>query len=284
MQRVLLLVLVMLGAGALAGPVVEVRVGAGIDEAQKGLEAALLAQGFTPERTLDISAGIHARGVSFMPYKVTVLKPDAGIVAAVQVDPSAAALLPPTVYLYSPKANETVIGTADIRAWLPLMKLPASSQEALKITFAKLETALSHLGSLQKGSGEVPNGPLAMLYRIPGSNLADVIPFLDSGVRDKNLNLVGGLQLSRHLGDVRQFWVCRLDWPESLFRVLPQAGIMAPCRMFAYQQGKDVIVGAMDPLLALAFGKLDDKVLKEMRGIRTLIDELLTELGAEPIK
>ena len=119
-----------------------------IDQAETAVRAALAAEGFGVLTEIDVAATFEAKlGVTVPPLKILGACNPVLAHQALDLDPTAALVLPCNVVLRAEGATRTSVSIADPRA---LMDAPAMAALATDAT-QRLEQALASLGGVASG-------------------------------------------------------------------------------------------------------------------------------------
>lgn len=280
-------------AVARAEPVVEVRVEGDAAKTVEALGRALRERGLAVRRTFDVSQGLEGRGVRFMPYVLVLLEADRGVEAALAQRPSLAGWLPPTVYVYSRRPGEVTLGALGVDRLLGFASLSPPAEQGLRATFQRMYAAMASLGGPGADGGPrgfgpaMPVGPAppaeggrvagAVTFRLGGMALDEAQAFLQAALQGYNLNVVDSLTV----GPVRQLLACSLSYAEAIFADAPGFGAVAPCRVFLYADGPDVVVGTVDLDLWLSvFPGLGSRAREAAQEAYGLMLKAFEEMGA----
>nr|WP_130842678.1 translation initiation factor 2 [Thermus thermamylovorans]TBH15346.1 translation initiation factor 2 [Thermus thermamylovorans] len=272
---------VVLGLALGQALVVEVR--GSLEEVEARTLAALEAVGLRV--ALRTNLGEQVRQVhdpTFPEYRLIVLAPEGGSVAAVARNPMAAILLPPTVFLTG-EGDRFLVGTLDGRLLFGMLGVYEGRVQALTW---RLEAALGRLGLVRRLSPAAlpdPQGGMlpALLYRVPGAEVEEVVLLVESDLADRGLIVLPHLQV----GPATVIMPCKSEWAWVMFTAQPLGGFAAPCRFFALQVGEDVLVGAIEPLLMTIMpGVVGSRAVTMLQEARAVMAEVLEGLGAEPYR
>ncbi|MFN4071073.1 MAG: translation initiation factor 2 [Thermus caldifontis] len=280
-MRKLLALVALLGLGLAQSLLVDVR--GSLEEVEAKTLAALKSVGLEPDRVLNLGEQVRqVTGPGFPEYRLVVLKPDGGSIEAVSNNPMAAIVLPPTVFITG-QGNKFTVGTFDGRLLFSMLQVYGGEVERL---VWRLEAALGRLGIVKRlppammpdpASGMMP----ALMYRVPGANAEDVILTVETELTSNGLNLLPNVKV----GPVTVIMPCKSEWARVMFLTQPAGGFAAPCRFFAMQMGKDVLVGAIDPMLMTIMpGVMGTPAVPMLQEARQVMTEILEATGGVPYR
>ncbi|GLV47721.1 translation initiation factor 2 [Thermus sp. LT1-2-5] len=280
MKRLLALVAV-LGFSLAQSLLVEVR---GNLEAVEGRTlAALKAVGLEADRVLNLGEQVRqVTGPGFPDYRLVVLKPEKGSLEAVSKNPMAAIVLPPTVFITG-EGERYLVGTFDGRLLFGMLGVYGGEVE--RLTW-RLEAALGRLGLVRKVSPAMMPDPRsgmmpALLYRVRGAKVEDVVLMVETELTSAGLNLLPHVQV----GPVTVIMPCKSEWARIMFLTQPAGGFAAPCRFFAMQMGPDVLVGAIEPMLMTIMpGVMGSPAVTMLQEARQVMTGILEAVGGEPYR
>ncbi len=279
MRRLLGLVLVL---GLAWAQSVQVELKGSLARVEEQVVAALKGQGLEVDRILNL--GEQVRQVTrqaFPEYRLVVLKPDKGSLAAVSKNPMAAIVLPPTVYIHTAKEGTVTVGTFDGRLLFSMLGVMGPETEAL---VAKLEAALAKLGPLSRIPPAVmpdPKGGMmpALLYLIEGTKAEEATLLVEGELTARGLNLTPNVKV----GPVTVIMPCKSEWARIMFTVQPAGGFAAPCRFFAMDTEKGALVGAIEPMLMTIMpGVQGSPAVAMLQEARQTMVEILEAIGGKP--
>ncbi|GAA6734058.1 translation initiation factor 2 [Thermus oshimai] len=245
--------------------------------------AALKAVGLEPDRVLNLGEQVRqVTGPGFPDYRLIVLKPEKGSLEAVSKNPMAAIVLPPTVFITGGGERYTV-GTFDGRLLFGMLGVYGGEVE--RLTW-RLEAALGRLGVVKRlppammpdpSSGMMP----ALFYRVPNAALEDVVLQVEAELAANGLNLLPNVKV----GPVTVIMPCKSEWARIMFLTQPAGGFAAPCRFFAMQMGKDVLVGAIEPMLMTIMpGVMGSPAVAMLQEARQVMSSVLETVGGVPYR
>jgi len=280
MKKVLALV-VALGLSLAQSLVVQVQ--GSLESVEARVLEALKGVGLEPDRVLNLGEQVRqATGPGFPDYRLVVLKPEQGSLEAVSKNPMAAIVLPPTVYITG-EGDKYLVGTFDGRLLFSMLGVYGGQVE--RLTW-RLEAALGRLGLVRKvspammpdpGSGMMP----ALLYRVRGAKVEDVVLMVETELTSAGLNLLPNVKV----GPVTVIMPCKSEWARIMFLTQPAGGFAAPCRFFAMQMGPDVLVGAIEPMLMTIMpGVMGSPAVTMLQEARQVMTGILEAVGGEPYR
>lgn len=121
-------------------------------------------------------------------------------------------------------------------------------------------------------------GEVARTLRVSAMELDEAQVFLEAALQGYNLNVVDSLTV----GPVRQLLACNLSYGEVIFKEVPSFGMAAPCRVFLFADGPDVVVGTVDlDSLVPMFPGLTPPALEAAEEAYGLMIEAFKDLGAQ---
>lgn len=277
MKKVLALV-VALGLSLAQSLVVEVR--GSLEAVEERTLAALKAVGLEPDRVLNLGEQVRqVTGPGFPDYRLVVLKPEKGSLEAVSKNPMAAIVLPPTVFITG-EGERYLVGTFDGRLLFGMLGVYGGEVERL---VWRLEAALGRLGLVRKVSPAMmpdPNSGMmpALLYRVRGAKVEDVVLMVETELTSAGLNLLPHVQV----GPVTVIMPCKSEWARIMFLTQPAGGFAAPCRFFAMPMGQDVLVGAIEPMLMTIMpGVMGSPAVDMLQEARRVMAGILEAVGGE---
>ncbi|GAA6755808.1 MAG: translation initiation factor 2 [Thermus sp.] len=277
MKKVLALV-VALGLSLAQSLVVEVR--GSLEAVEERTLAALKAVGLEPDRVLNLGEQVRqVTGPGFPDYRLVVLKPEKGSLEAVSKNPMAAIVLPPTVFITG-EGERYLVGTFDGRLLFGMLGVYGGEVERL---VWRLEAALGRLGLVRKVSPAMmpdPNSGMmpALLYRVRGAKVEDVVLMVETELTSAGLNLLPHVQV----GPVTVIMPCKSEWARIMFLTQPAGGFAAPCRFFAMPMGQDVLVGAIEPMLMTIMpGVMGSPAVAMLQEARRVMAGILEAVGGE---
>jgi hypothetical protein len=78
---------------------------------------------------------------------------------------------------------------------------------------------------------------------------------------------------------------CKSEWARIMFLVQPAGGFAAPCRFFALQMGRDVLVGAIEPMLMTIMpGVMGSPAVPMLQEARRVMTGILEAVGGVPYR
>ncbi|WP_018110651.1 translation initiation factor 2 [Thermus igniterrae] len=280
-MRKLLALAVLLGLALGQALVVEVR--GSLEAVEAKALAALKGVGLEPDRVLNLGEQVRqVTGPGFPEYRLIVLKPEKGSLEAVSKNPMAAIVLPPTVFITGQGQNY-MVGTFDGRLLFGMLGVYGGEVQHL---VWRLEAALGRLGVVKRLPPAVmpdPNSGMmpALLYRVPGAKVEDVVLMVESELTANGLNLLPNVKV----GPVTVIMPCKSEWARVMFLTQPAGGFAAPCRFFAMQMGPDVLVGAIEPMLMTIMpGVMGTPAVAMLQEARRVMTEILVAAGGEPYR
>ena len=256
MKRILVAVLAALGLALAQALVVEVE--GSLEDVEARALKALEAAGLQVDRVLNLGEQVRqVTGPGFPEYRLLVLKPEKGSVAAVSKNPMAAIVLPPTVY-----------------------------EGAVRDLGLRLQAALGRLGLVRRVAPAVMPDPQsglmpALLYRVPQASVEEVVLLVETELTSRGLNLLPHVQV----GPVTVIMPCKSEWARIMFLTQPAGGFAAPCRFFAMPMGEDVLVGAIEPMLMTIMpGVPGSEAVGMLQEARQVMSEVLESVGGTPYR
>jgi len=282
MKKALTLGVALLGL-ALAQSV-QVEVKGSLDRVLDHLVAALKAQGLEVDRTPNLGEQVRqVTGPGFPDYRLVVLKPEEGSMEAVAKNPMAAIVLPPTIYVHAFKPGVVTLGTFDGRLLFQMLQVWTPKTEKLT---RRLEAVLGSLGLLKRvppalmpdpKSGLMP----AILYLVPGMKAEEAVLLLESELTSRGLSLTPHLKV----GPATVIMPCKSEWARIMFETQPAGGFAAPCRFFAMDTPKGVLVGAIEPMLMTIMpGVMNTPAVAMLQEAKRVITEVLEATGGKPYR
>ncbi len=280
-MKKLVAVLTLLGLATAQSLVVEVQ--GSLEEVEARTLEALKASGLEPLRVLNLGEQVRqVTGPGFPEYRLVLLAPEEGSREAVGKNPMAAIVLPPTVFITG-EGNRYTVGTLDGRLLFRMLGVYGGAVERLTL---RLEGALWRLGLVRRlppaampdpASGMMP----ALLYRVPGASVEEVVLMVESELTSRGLNLLPNLQV----GPVTVILPCKSEWARIMFTTQPAGGFAAPCRFFAMGMGPDTLVGAIEPMLMTIMpGVMGSPAVAMLQEARQVMTEILEAVGGEPYR
>ena len=245
MKRILVAVLAALGLALAQALVVEVE--GSLEDVEARALKALEAAGLQVDRVLNLGEQVRqVTGPGFPEYRLLVLKPEKGSVAAVSKNPMAAIVLPPTVFVTG-EGERYLVGTFDPHLLFGMLGVYEGAVRDLGL---RLQAALGRLGLVRRVAPAVMPDPQsglmpALLYRVPQASVEEVVLLVETELTSRGLNLLPHVQV----GPVTVIMPCKSEWARIMFLTQPAGGFAAPCRFFAMPMGEDVLVGAIEPML-----------------------------------
>ncbi|NHK37962.1 translation initiation factor 2 [Thermus thermophilus] len=281
MKRWLAAVSLVLGLAFAQALVVEVK--GTLEEVEAKTLAALKGVGLEPDRVLNLGEQVRqVTGPGFPEYRLILLKPERGSIEAVTKNPMAAIVLPPTVFL-TEKEGRYLVGTLDGRLLFSMLQVYGGEVERM---VWRLEAALGRLGVVRKVSPALMPDPKsgmmpALLYRVAGAKAEDVVLLVESELTAQGLNLLPSVKV----GPATVILPCKSEWARIMFLTQPAGGFAAPCRFFALQMGKDVLVGAIEPMLMTIMpGVMGSPAVAMLQEARRVMTEILEATGGQPYR
>ncbi|MCS6868658.1 MAG: translation initiation factor 2 [Thermus sp.] len=279
MKRILVLTAALLGFSLAQSLVVEVR--GSLEAVEARTLRALREAGLEPDRVLNLGEQVRqVTGPGFPDYRLVVLKPEAGSVEAASKNPMAAIVLPPTVFITGEGGRYTV-GTLDGRLLFGMLGVYGGAVERL---VWRLEAALGRLGPVRQVAPAMMPDPRsgmmpALLYRVPGAKLEDVVLMVETELTSAGLNLLPNVRV----GPVTVIMPCKSEWARVMFLTQPAGGFAAPCRFFAMPMGEDVLVGAIEPMLMTIMpGVMGSPAVTMLQEARQVMLGILEAVGGVP--
>lgn len=280
-MRKLLALAVLLGLALGQALVVEVR--GSLEAVEAKALAALKGVGLEPDRVLNLGEQVRqVTGPGFPEYRLVVLKPDRGSIEAVSKNPMAAIVLPPTVFITG-QGDRFTVGTLDGRLLFSMLQVYGG---AVRELVWRLEAALGQLGIVRRLSPAMMPDPSsgmmpALMYRVPEAQVDEVVLLVETELTSQGLNLLPNVQV----GPVTVIMPCKSEWARSMFLAQPAGGFAAPCRFFAMQMGKDVLVGAIEPMLMTIMpGVMGTPAVPMLQEARRVMVEILEATGGIPYR
>lgn len=280
-MRKLLALAVVLGLALGQALVVEVR--GSLEAVEAKTLAALKGVGLEADRVLNLGEQVRqVTGPGFPEYRLIVLKPEKGSLEAVAKNPMAAIVLPPTVFITG-EGEKYMVGTFDGRLLFGMLQVYGGEVQHM---VWRLEAALGRLGLVKRLSPAMMPDPSsgmmpALLYRVPGAKVEDVVLMVESELTANGLNLLPNVQV----GPVTVIMPCKSEWARVMFLTQPAGGFAAPCRFFAMQMGEDVLVGAIEPMLMTIMpGVMGTPAVAMLQEARRVMTEILVAVGGEPYR
>ncbi len=78
---------------------------------------------------------------------------------------------------------------------------------------------------------------------------------------------------------------CKSEWARIMFLTQPAGGFAAPCRFFAMQMGRDVLVGAIEPMLMTIMPRvMGSQAVPMLQEARQVMTEILETTGGAPYR
>lgn len=280
-MRKLLALVALLGLGLAQSLVVEVR--GSLEEVEAKTLSALKSVGLEADRVLNLGEQVRqVTGPGFPEYRLVVLKPDRGSIEAVSKNPMAAIVLPPTVFITG-QGDRFTVGTLDGRLLFSMLQVYGGEVREL---VWRLEAALGRLGIVKRLSPAMMPDPSsgmmpALMYRVPEAQVDEVVLLVETELTSQGLNLLPSVQV----GPVTVIMPCKSEWARSMFLAQPAGGFAAPCRFFAMQMGKDVLVGAIEPMLMTIMpGVMGTPAVPMLQEARRVMVEILEATGGIPYR
>jgi uncharacterized protein (DUF302 family) len=194
-MKKLLALLLVLGLAFAQSLVVEVK--GSLEEVEARTIQALKSVGLEADRVLNLGEQVRqVTGPGFPEYRLILLKPEKGSLAAVSKNPMAAIVLPPTVFITG-EGKKYLVGTFDGRLLFGMLQVYGGEVERL---VWRLEAALGRLGVVKRlppammpdpSSGLMP----ALLYRAPSAKVEDVVLMVETELTSNGLNLLPNVQV-----------------------------------------------------------------------------------------
>lgn len=150
----------------------------------------------------------------------------------------------------------------------------------------RLEAALGRLGIVKRLPPAVTPDPKsgmmpALMYRVPNAKVEDVVLMVETELTSNGLNLLPSVKV----GPVTVIMPCKSEWARAMFLAQPAGGFAAPCRFFAMQMGKDVLVGAIEPMLMTIMpGVMNTPAVPMLQEARRVMTEILEATGGTPYR
>lgn len=280
-MRKLLALVALLGFGLAQSLLVEVR--GSLEEVEAKTLSALKSVGLEADRVLNLGEQVRqVTGPGFPEYRLVVLKPDRGSIEAVSKNPMAAIVLPPTVFITG-QGDRFTVGTLDGRLLFSMLQVYGG---AVRELVWRLEAALGQLGIVRRLSPAMMPDPSsgmmpALMYRVPEAQVDEVVLLVETELTSQGLNLLPNVQV----GPVTVIMPCKSEWARSMFLAQPAGGFAAPCRFFAMQMGKDVLVGAIEPMLMTIMpGVMGTPAVPMLQEARRVMVEILEATGGIPYR
>ena len=280
-MRKLLALVALLGFGLAQSLLVEVR--GSLEEVEAKTLSALKSVGLEADRVLNLGEQVRqVTGPGFPEYRLVVLKPDRGSIEAVSKNPMAAIVLPPTVFITG-QGDRFTVGTLDGRLLFSMLQVYGG---AVRELVWRLEAALGQLGIVRRLSPAMMPDPSsgmmpALMYRVPEAQVDEVVLLVETELTSQGLNLLPNVQV----GPVTVIMPCKSEWARSMFLAQLAGGFAAPCRFFAMQMGKDVLVGAIEPMLMTIMpGVMGTPAVPMLQEARRVMVEILEATGGIPYR
>ena len=280
-MKKLLALLAVLGLALVQSLVVEVK--GSLEEVEARTIQALKSVGLEADRVLNLGEQVRqVTGPGFPEYRLILLKPEKGSLAAVSKNPMAAIVLPPTLFITG-EGGKYLVGTFDGRLLFGMLQVYGGEVE--RLTW-RLEGALWRLGLLKRlppalmpdpRSGLMP----ALLYRVPSAQVEDVVLMVETELTSLGMNLLPNVQV----GPVTVIMPCKSEWARIMFLVQPAGGFAAPCRFFALQMGPDALVGAIEPMLMTIMPRvMGTPAVPMLQEARQVMGAVLEAMGGVPYR
>lgn len=180
MKRILVAVLAALGLALAQALVVEVE--GSLEDVEARALKALEAAGLQVDRVLNLGEQVRqVTGPGFPEYRLLVLKPEKGSVAAVSKNPMAAIVLPPTVFVTG-EGERYLVGTFDPHLLFGMLGVYEGAVRDLGL---RLQAALGRLGLVRRVAPAVMPDPQsglmpALLYRVPQASVEEVVLLVET--------------------------------------------------------------------------------------------------------
>ncbi len=281
MRKLVALLTLALGLASAQSLVVEVQ--GSLEEVEARTLQALKASGLEVDRVLNLGEQVRqVTGPGFPDYRLIVLKPEKGSAEAVSKNPMAAIVLPPTVFVTG-EGKRYMVGTLDGRLLFSMLQVYGGEVE--RLTW-RLEAALGRLGPVKRVAPAMMPDPQsgmmpALLYRVPAAKVEDVVLLVESELTAHGLNLLPNVKV----GPVTVIMPCKSEWARIMFLTQPAGGFAAPCRFFAMQMGRDVLVGAIEPMLMTIMpGVMGSQAVPMLQEARQVMTEILEATGGAPYR
>lgn len=281
MKRILVAVLAALGLAFAQALVVEME--GSLEDVEARALKALEAVGLQVDRVLNLGEQVRqVTGPGFPEYRLIVLKPEKGSVAAVSKNPMAAIVLPPTVFVTG-EGERYLVGTFDPHLLFGMLGVYEGAVRDLGL---RLQAALGRLGLVRRVAPAVMPDPQsglmpALLYRVPQASVEEVVLLVETELTSRGLNLLPHVRV----GPVTVIMPCKSEWARIMFLTQPAGGFAAPCRFFAMPMGEDVLVGAIEPMLMTIMpGVPGSEAVGMLQEARQVMSEVLESVGGKPYR
>lgn len=276
-------VVILLTGWSFSQPVLSVSSEQNFHQVKVSLEKALEHNGFAIDRFLDVGQTIRFRNdlqaEDFMPLGIYVLQANQTTLKAIEENPTLSALYPESIVVYE-QDGESHIAWLDATALTANFKLSQLTELELMTQAVKLRQSLSTLGMRHAHTTVSTTSAPYILGNVEDDDLEGSMFFYSSIYQDQNMNLVGEIEL----GSTQQAWLCNARIAKEIFGLEPRIAVIAPCRIFAFKENDQVVLGMVNPDYVLeAFPTISSNqvALSSFEEMKQMGEQVFFEMGVE---